>query len=162
LHLLRDTLLATRPKLIVALGNIGLRALMAAARLSLDGVKLPSQAKLERAGLARGRAVAWPAMIPPDDDFSHAIGRKLPTLLWLTHPSAQNMSPYARKETLFHQRMLEARHALRRAVRAELGWTPPKERAPYPATGVYALKEWRELIGPRHEMLSELWREKGV
>jgi hypothetical protein len=36
------------------------------------------------------------------------------------------------------------------------------QRPPYPTTGIYALKEWQELIGPRHELLDALWRQKGV
>lgn len=163
LHLLRATLLAARAKLIVALGNVGLRALIAAARLASAGLALPSQARLEKAGLARGRAVEWPAAIPADADFAREWeGADLPHILWLTHPSAQNMSPYAGKHTLFHARMVDTRAALRQAVRATLGWRLPKERQPYPQTGIYGLKEWRELIGPRHEQLDRLWRAKGV
>lgn len=164
MHLLRDTVLCAHPRLIVALGNVGLRTLIAAARLNDDGVKLPTQARLEKAGLARNRAVPWPETLPPDDEFRDAWDRSepLPFILWLTHPSAQNMSPYARRETLFHARMLDARAALRKAVQDTLGWKLPKQRAPTPANGIYSLKEWRELIGPRHEALDALWREKGV
>ena len=162
LHLLRDTMVAVQPELIVALGNVGLRALIAATRLVADGVKLPTQAKLEKAGLVRGRAVDWPAAVAPDDDFFAARRSALPVLLWLTHPSAQNMSPYAGTKTLFYQRMIEARDALRRAVSGILGWPLPEQRAQYPTAGIYALKEWKELIGPRHQMLELLWREKGV
>ncbi|MGQ0815412.1 MAG: uracil-DNA glycosylase family protein [Gemmatimonadota bacterium] len=147
LHLLRDTVRAAQPKLIVALGNVALRALIATTLLDTDSVKLPSLSKLEKAGFRRGETAEWP---------------ELPPILWLTHPSAQNMSPYARKDTLFHTRMLEARAALRKAVKKQLGWQPPEVRPPYPSDGIYALKEWRELIGPRHEMLDRLWREKGV
>jgi uracil-DNA glycosylase family 4 len=147
LHLLRDTIAATQPKLIVALGNVGLRATIATTQLDQDALKLPSLAKLEKAGFARGQVAHWPG---------------LPPILWLTHPSAQNMSPYARKETLFHTRMVAARSALQTAVRDVLGWKPPKQRAAYPTDGIYALKEWRELVGPRHEQLDALWRQKGV
>ncbi len=72
------------------------------------------------------------------------------------------MSPYAGVHTVFHTRMLESRDALRRAVQEKLGWEVPKQRAPYRAEGIYALKEWVELVGPRHEKLDALWREKGV
>ena len=72
------------------------------------------------------------------------------------------MSPYAGKHTVFHTRMLETRDALRKAVKEVLGWKLPKQRAEYPTTGIYALKEWVELVGPRHEQLDALWREKGV
>lgn len=163
LHLLRDTVLAANAKLIVALGNVGLRALIAAARLHEEGVKLPSQAKLQKAGLARGRASAWPHTLRPDAAFLQEYEMSaLPVLLWLTHPSAQNMSPYARTETLFHSRMLDARAALRNAVHEQLGWPLPAQRPRTPSDGIYAIKEWRELIGPRHEALDELWRQKGV
>jgi hypothetical protein len=72
------------------------------------------------------------------------------------------MSPYARTDTLFYRRMIEARAALQRAAVAILDVRIPKVRPPYPKDGIYALREWRELIGPRHEQLDELWREKGV
>lgn len=147
LHLLRDTIAVTRPKLIVALGNVGLRATVATTLLEKEAAGLPSLARLAKAGFERGRVGHWPG---------------LPPILWLTHPSAQNMSPHARKETLFHTRMLDARDALRSAVREVLGWTPPETRAPYPGDGIYDLKEWRELVGPRHQQLDALWREKGV
>lgn len=164
LHLLRDTVLAVHPQLIVALGNVALRALIASGRLHDAGIRLPSQAKLEKAGLERGVAVAWLHTLLPDNEFMQqwADDSPLPAILWLTHPSAQNMSPFARKETLFHARMLEARAALRATVRDHLGWTLLSRRAPTPADGIYAIKEWRELIGPRHEALDKLWREKGV
>lgn len=163
LHLLRDTMLATRAKLIIALGNVGLRALSAAARLSSDGLRLPSQAKLEKAGLTRGSGIEWPETVSPDDDFVRKWDANgLPHILWLTHPSAQNMSPYAGTHTLFHARMIDTRKALRKAVRAILGWRLPDKRQPHPQTGIYGLKEWRELIAPRHDQLDRLWREKGV
>lgn len=147
LHLLHDTMAAVQPKLIVALGNVGLRCTIASTQLDDGGALLPSLAKLQKAGFARGQVGSWPG---------------LPPILWLTHPSAQNMSPYARKETLFHTRMLDARAALQRAVRAVLGWEPPRTRAPHPDAGIYALPEWQELVEPRHAALDELWREKGV
>jgi len=173
LHVLRDTLVAAGPRLVVALGNVALRALLAAAKLEGDapppgGVRLLPASRVERAGLRRGEAQRWPAAEPPSPD----LGRRwceawgddpLPALLWITHPSAQNMSPHARVETVFHTRMLDARDALRRAGRAVLGREPPAgARAPDPATGIYARPEWRGLVGPRHALLDRLWREKGV
>jgi hypothetical protein len=140
-----------------------LRALIAAARLTRDELKLPSQARLEKAGLTRGHGTRWPEALLPDDDFArdwNADG--LPQILWLTHPSAQNMSPYAGTHTLFHARMIEARMALRKAVRTALGWRLPGKRPALPRTGIYGLKEWRELIGPRHDQLDRLWRAQGV
>lgn len=163
LHLLRDTMLATHAPLIIALGNVGLRALIAAARLSADGLKLPSQAKLEKAGFSRGRVLEWPPAISPDADFARDWNADLlPHILWLTHPSAQNMSPFAGRHTRFHARMIETLAALRNAVQATLGWRLPEQRHPHPPAGIYGLKEWRELIGPRHEQLDRLWRAKGV
>ena len=147
LHLLRDNIAAVQPKLIVALGNVALRSIIATTQLDTAGVKLPSLAKLEKAGFERGKATSY---------------ENLPPILWLTHPSAQNMIPYARTETLFHTRMLDALAALRKAARDVLGSTPPKQRPHAPATGIYALKEWREMVAPRHDMLDALWREKGV
>lgn len=147
LHLLRDTVLVAQPKLIVALGNVALRCLIATTTLDSLAMKLPSIGKLEKAGFARGSVGEWPG---------------LPPIIWLTHPSAQNMSPYAGTHTLFHTRMLEARDALRRAVKKHLGWKLPKQRPQPPTTGIYALREWQQLVGPRHEMLDELWRAKGV
>ncbi len=167
LHLLRDTLLAVGPRLVVALGNVGLRATLAAARLETGPLQLPSVARLQKAGLSRGRAVAWPEAEPPDPGFlalwaESRPDRPLPALLWLTHPSAQNMSPYARVETAFHRRMLEAQDALRRAARECLGLAVPAERPRFPTDGIYALREWIERVGPRHAQLDRLWREKGV
>lgn len=166
LNSLRDTMLASGARMIVALGNVGLRALTASARIEQHGLALPTQRKLEQAGLARHQVSAWPDTVAPDDDFlatwQQYWSRPLPLILWLTHPSAQNMSPYAGTHTVFHTRMLAARDALRTAVRDHLGWQLPSERARYPSDGIYALKEWTELIGPRHEMLDELWRRNGV
>jgi uracil-DNA glycosylase len=166
LHSLRDTVLAGGARMLVALGNVGLRALIAAARLGQHGLMLPTQRKLEQAGLARHQVSEWPDGVAPDDDFlatwQQHWSRPLPLILWLTHPSAQNMSPYAGAHTVFHTRMLAARDALRTAVRDHLGWRLPSERARYPSDGIYALKEWVELVGPRHEMLDALWRRKGI
>jgi hypothetical protein len=114
----------------------------------------------------RYHAIHWPNDVAPDDAFAHEWqtrwSRGLPFVLWLTHPSAQNMSPYAGVRTAFHTRMLETRAALREAVRSKLGWKLPNRRARCPSDGIYALKEWKELVGPRHEQLDKLWREKGV
>ena len=166
LHSLRDTMVVTGPHMIVALGNVGLRALIAAGQLKRAGIALPTQRKLERAGLARYHALDWPDDVAPDDDFVNVWrerwARPLPFLLWLTHPSAQNMSPYAGVHTLFHKRMVETRDALRAAVESRLGWKLPAQRPHYPTAGIYALKEWRELVGPRHSALDQLWRSKGV
>ena len=166
LHSLRDTVLACGPRLIVALGNVGVRALIGAAQLEERGLALPTQRRLEKAGLARHHARAWPIDAAPDPSFESVWqqrwARSLPFILWLTHPSAQNMSPYAGVQTVFHTRMLEARAALLQAVQDTLGWIPPAQRASYPRDGIYALKEWVELVGPRHEKLDALWREKGV
>jgi uracil-DNA glycosylase len=166
LHSLRDTVLACGSRLIVALGNVGLRALCAAARLESEGIALPTQRRLEKAGLARHTPVAWPPDLAPDPGFMTSWQRHwsqpLPVILWLTHPSAQNMSPYAGTHTVFHTRMLAARDALRAAVRDQLGWRLPRQRAGYPSDGIYALPEWIELIAPKHRKLDELWREKGV
>lgn len=146
LHLLRDTVLVAQPKLIVALGNVALRCLTAIPNGDPE-MRPPALGRLEKAGFKRGSVGTWPG---------------LPLILWLTHPSAQNMSPYAGAHTLFHTRMIEARDALRDAVRKQLGWKLPRTRPHPPETGIYALKEWKELVGPRHAMLDELWRAKGV
>ena len=166
LHSLRDTVLACGPRLVMALGNVGLRALIASTQLATSGVALPTQQRLEKAGFTRHQATPWPDAVAPDAPFTEEWTarwtRALPHVLWLTHPSAQNMSPYAGTHTVFHTRMLETRDALQKAVREVLGWKLPKQRAAYPTTGIYALKEWVELVGPRHQKLDALWREKGV
>jgi len=176
LHLLRATLLAARPRLLIALGNVGLRATISAAtgiQPSATGVRMPGLARLRRAGLERNVGAPWPEEFGPDSEFlsdwESDGARPLPRLLWLTHPSAQNMSPYAGVETAFHQRMVEARDALTEAVRTTLDIEPPAERPEVPTAddarrrgGVYALPEWLEAVGPRHAELSALWRHKGV
>ena len=167
-HLLRETLLAVGPRLIVALGNVGLRTTIAAARVAAKRrLTLPGLARLERAGLVRGRAVAWPEGFAPDAEFLEAWqgaweGSPLPRVAWLLHPSAQNMSPYAGVETLFHERMVETVAAVREAVGAIPGRALPGRRPHPPTGGIYDLPEWRESIGPRHAELDRLWREKGV
>jgi len=166
--LLRQTVFATGPRLVVALGNVGLRALVAAV-VDLPGeVRLPSPRVLERHGLRRGDVAAWPPSAASGTDTFTGEWRSLygedplPRILWLTHPSAQNMSPHAGVGTVFHSRMLEARDALRGAVASVLDRPLPSARPPNPETGIYALPEWRERIAPRHASLDRLWREKGV
>ena len=168
LHLLRETLLATAPRVVVALGNVALRSTIAATRLdSKPTLTLPGLKRLEGAGLERGRAVPWPGSFAPDAVFEEAwssvrAGAPLPHVLWLLHPSAQNMSPHAGVDTVFHERMLETSRALQRAMREVLGRETPDPRPAAPSGGIYALPEWRESVGPRHDELDRLWREKGV
>jgi uracil-DNA glycosylase len=169
-HLLRETLLAAAPRLVIALGNVALRSTVAATRLEAKNrLTLPGLARLREAGLERGAARPWPAGFPPDPAFADAWtaarpGATLPHLLWLLHPSAQNMSPYAGRDTVFHSRMTETVAALRSAVRDVLGATlPPADHRPEPPTdGIYALPEWTDAVGPRHAELDRLWRERGV
>lgn len=167
LHLLRDTIVATGPQLVVAFGTVALRSIVAAVRLEGEPYRLPTLRKLEKAGLVRGTAIPWPEAEAPGETFLSAwqeawADAPVPHILWLTHPSAQNMSPFAGTHTSFFSRMIEARDALRRATCEVLGWTPPTVRPPNPDDGIYALPEWRERIAPRHERLDGLWREKGV
>lgn len=171
IDLLRDTLVATGARLIVVFGNVALRTTAGALTLEDEtgsGVRrLPSLNRLRGLGAERGRAWEWADALEPSASFRNAWADAwrddpLPALLWIAHPSAQNMSPYAGTETSFHRRMLETRDALRAAYAEVLGRTPPGERAFNPETGIYALPEWRERIGPRHERLDRLWREKGV
>ena len=101
LHALRDTLVAAGARLVVALGNVALRATLAAAQLEGEaapprGTRLLSAGRVERAGLRRGQAAPWPAAEPPSPDvrrrWREAWGADpFPSLLWITHPSAQNM-----------------------------------------------------------------------
>jgi uracil-DNA glycosylase len=170
LHLLRATVLASGPVLLVALGNVALRALVAALRLEGSDVPpgpLPSLDRVRRAGIERGRVAEWPAALSLPAAFGRAwrsAWHESPRLhvLLLTHPSAQNMSPFAGRETLFHTRMLAARAALRTAAATLLGWQLPAHRPEPSAVGIYELPEWRDLIGPRHRQLDRLWREQGV
>lgn len=170
-HLLRETLLATAPRTVVALGNIGLRTTVAAARLrEKKRLTLPGLKRLEAAGLERGRVVAWPGAFEPDPEFRAAWAearpdglRHPPRLLWLLHPSAQNMSPHAGVDTVFHTRMLETLDAVRAAGVELFGSVPDPDARPHPPSdGVYGLPEWQDAIGPRHRELDELWRGKGV
>jgi hypothetical protein len=152
--------------LLVALGNVALRVVFAAARLAQSS-RLPSQKQLESIGFARGLWTRWPTQWPTDSQFLEAWQAawnvaEFPTVVWLTHPSAQNMSPYAGRDTVFHSRMRDARTALRKAAREVLGWTLPARRPDPPADGIYALPEWKELIAPRNAMLDRLWRVKGI
>jgi uracil-DNA glycosylase family 4 len=166
LQVVRDTILAVQPRLLIALGNVALRVCFAALRLAGVTGRLPSLEQLQSIGLARNHALPWPAEMPTDDQFRAAWDEiaqtPLPHVLWLTHPSAQNMSPYARRETLFHTRMLEARDALQEAAREVLGYNISKHPRVTPSTGIYDLPEWRELIAPRHHELVRLWHEKGL
>lgn len=173
LHLLRDTVLACGPALLVALGNVAVRALVAALQLppgeaaGASPVRLPALARLQRAGIVRNVLTSWPDQLAWTDWFARQwqTAWKQPPelrLLLLTHPSAQNMSPFARSDTLFHTRMLEARSALREAVTSLFGWRLPAVRPKLPEHGIYALPEWRRLIAPRHHQLDLLWREHGI
>ncbi len=166
LHIVRDTILAAGPRLLVALGNVALRVSFAATRIA-HSVRLPSQKQLQSLGLVRSQWTPWPNEWQPDDAFLAAWRQAwpradLPAVLWLTHPSAQNMSPYAGPETVFHSRMRDARDALRDAAQSVLGWDPPRLRPAAPDHGIYALPEWRELIAARNDELDRLWRAKGI
>lgn len=168
-HLLRDTLIAVGPRLLVALGNVGARASFAALALADDATpRLPTLQRLERMGLRRGEPFPIAAASACFDDAFRVAWRDAwheePSfdVLLITHPSGQNMSPFARPETAFHLRMIDARDALRSAVAARLGTALPDERPPLPDVGIYALPEWRERIGPHHARLDALWRMKGV
>ncbi|MGH7551735.1 MAG: uracil-DNA glycosylase family protein, partial [Longimicrobiales bacterium] len=167
LVLLRDTLLATGPALIVALGNVALRAVCAAARVDESVTRLPSLQRLRSGGFDRGMLRTLTDLCTPQREFADRWteawdSADLPDVLWITHPSGQNMSPYAGVGTLFHTRMIEALAALRFAVQSSLNWDVPVVRPAPPGTGIYALPEWRERIGPHHERLDALWRANGI
>jgi uracil-DNA glycosylase len=168
LHVVRETLLAAGPRLVACLGNIGLRSAVAGARLeSLGKIALPGLERLRAAGLARGAAIPWPRPFSPDPAFERTWAARwgsapLPHLLWLLHPSAQNMSPYAAAGTVFHARMVETVSALRAAVADVLDLPLPAARPSPPEDGIYALPEWRAAVGPRHAHLDRLWRDRGV
>jgi uracil-DNA glycosylase family 4 len=166
IHLVRDTIIAVGASLIVALGNVGLRSVVAAAAIGI-GLRLPGISRLQARGAVRGRLSTFDSLASADDHFRTAWqsawgDMPFPHVLWLTHPSAQNMSPFARRDTLFHQRLLEARDALRGAVHTRLNKELPRERPPLPDTGIYALPEWRERIAPRLARFDALWRAQGV
>jgi uracil-DNA glycosylase len=176
--LLRDTVIAVGPSLIVALGNVALRTLFAAlTRTDPNPVgdpasvpaplRLPTPARLAGHGFVRGRAVAWPVSAALDDRFREewrTAWQEDPSfcVLPLLHPSAQNMSPFAGAHTVFHGRMLETRDALLQAARTVLGVTPPVPRPRTPSSGIYALPEYRDRVAERHLRYDELWRLKGV
>jgi uracil-DNA glycosylase len=167
--LLRDTVIAAGPSLVVALGNVALRTLAAAlTRESGSGVRLPGQGRLAAAGFARNTPTRWPrAALPMAVDLRDAWadawgGEPDFHVLPLLHPSAQNMSPFAGVHTAFHQRMLRTRDALAGAVRNVLGWELPRQRPDAPRDGVYDLPEWRERIAPAHARYDALWRRHGV
>lgn len=169
IRLLRDTMVAAGPALVVALGNVALRSVVAAGRRDDDSglLRLPGLARLRRAGMERGVAVEWPAGEAPTESFVHdwrtAWGASpLPRILWLLHPSAQNMSPYAGAETAFHGRMVETKDALRTAARSVLGRALPEQRPEPPHDGIYALPEWRDRIAARHAEMDALWRANGI
>ncbi|MEJ2679799.1 MAG: hypothetical protein P8174_12125 [Gemmatimonadota bacterium] len=168
IRLLRDSILAAGPALVVALGNVALRSVVAAGQRNEEdrALRLPGLARLRKAGLERAVPAVWPDREAPDASFLRAWqaawNAPLPRLLWLLHPSAQNMSPYAGQGTAFHSRMVETRDALRRGVHDVVGTPLPVTRPPPPLTGIYALPEWRDRIGPRHAELDALWREKGI
>lgn len=175
---LRATLLASGSRLVVALGNVALKACVAAAARDdpKRPVRLPGMARLEAAGFRRGAPRPWPdgddGRVPPvsrgfRDAWERAWDADLPGLLWLMHPSAQNMSPHAGPETAFHRRMVATRAALIDAARAlGLGGAPRRGARAGTRAGagrsVYDTVEWTERVGPRHEPLVELWRRKGV
>jgi uracil-DNA glycosylase len=176
--LLRDTVIATGPTLIVALGNVALRTLIAALTRPYENavgeppesaapLRLPGTARLTAAGVERGCARPWPATIPLDSGFRATWqaawgGGPSFRVLPLLHPSAQNMSPFAGETTQFHRRMLETRAALVEAVRDVLNRHAPCPRPAPTTTGIYALPEWRGRIADRHARYDGLWREKGV
>jgi uracil-DNA glycosylase len=162
---LRDTLVACGSALVIALGNLAMRAVVPAVSGAVP-VRLASITALHRAGFTRNRPARLDSA-PVDVQFIEAWraawpGTALPWILWTTHPSAQNMSPFARSETAFYARMLETRAALRNAVRLRFGWSPPGRRPAIPQTGIYGLPEWRERIAPRLAEMDRLWRSKGV
>ena len=168
IELLRDTIVATGPGLIVTLGHVGLRATAAALTRDVTKPTLPTICKLERAGIERGKLSAWPPEPALSTSFVHAWreawGEQQPSLwvLPIMHPSGQNMSPYPRRETAFHTRMVDARNALRDAVSARFGWRPPADRARPDDRGIYQLPEWRTRVAARHEELDALWRAHGI
>jgi uracil-DNA glycosylase len=167
LFLLRDTLLATGPALIIALGNVALRAVCAAVHFHESVTRLPSLQRLRSGGFDRGMLRSLTDLCTPHREFVDRWteawdSAPLPYVLWITHPSGQNMSPYARVGTLFHTRMIEALTALKLAVQSSLNWDVPVVRPAPPDTGIYALPEWRERIGPHHARLDALWRANGI
>jgi hypothetical protein len=179
--LLRDTIIAAGPQLIIALGNTGLRVAVAAITRSWNAdvgspagadappmLRLRSAASVGAAGIVRGVVTDWPSgTLPPATGFMNAWrdawnDAPLPCILQVLHPSAQNMSPFAGEATVFHARMIETRDAVRLAARHVFGRRTPRRRPAAPVTGIYALPEWRELVAPVHARYDILWRSKGV
>jgi uracil-DNA glycosylase len=181
--LLRDTIIAAGPTLIVALGNVALRVLAAAVTRPINAPvgqpgngadgrggpgRMPGLKRLVDAGMQRGMVAEWPAQaLPLAEGFSSTwrdswgvcpAFRVLPLL----HPSAQNMSPFAGEHTVFHQRMISTRDALRAAIRNVFGRSPPEPRPRPPTQGIYALPEWQDLVAPALQRYDELWRQRGV
>lgn len=177
--LLRDTIIATGPSLIVALGNVALRSIAAALTREYDvpvgdpvdlhaPPRLPSLKRLADAGLVRDHAIEWPDDQQPVSQSFRAgwqAAWRAPlklSVIQLLHPSAQNMSAYAGTTTLFHTRMLDTLAALGRAAHDVLGLDGPARRPGPPKDGIYALPEWRERIAERQARYDELWRQRGV
>jgi len=164
---LRETIVATGARLIVALGNVAARVIASAWLEPADSGRLTGPTRIGRSNWKRQRTAPLTSLGPPSDrlleDWRAAWDSEPdPRALWLTHPSAQNMSPHAGVDTLFHARMIEALVVLRSAVRGVLGRKLPDTRPPLPRTGIYALPEWRDRIAARAAMLDGLWREKNV
>ncbi len=106
-------------------------------------------------------------LAPPDRELEHAWRRAwreppAPRALWLVHPSAQNMSPYAGTHTAFHARMREAHDVLRMAVQKTSRLDTAGAARGATRDGNLALPERKELVQPRNELLDALWREKGI
>ena len=176
--LLRDTVIATGPTLIVALGNVGLRTLIGALTrrydapvgeppVSADPLRLPGTARIAAAGIERGTVSPWPKGFPLDEGFRAAWCEAWGDqpgfdILPVLHPSAQNMSPFAGAHTQFHLRMRDTRAALIEGIRGVLGSEAPDPRPRPPSTGIYALPEWKERVAERHARYDDLWREKGI
>jgi hypothetical protein len=158
-----------------------MRATLAAAALDENAPlrRLPSLARVQAAGIHRGVPTEWPEAHTPSDAFMakwarYWPGGALPRLLLCWHPSAQNMSPFASAETVFHGRMIETRNALRSACAAldpRLAWAGHRAAdhssisspsAGPVRDGVYALPEWTGLIAPYHDRLITLWHERGI
>jgi uracil-DNA glycosylase len=168
---LRATILACGATLVVALGNVALRSALAAASDRTGGpLRLPGLGRIEADGLRRGVARPWPdadgGALAAGEDFRAAWRQAwgptpLPHLLWLLHPSAQNMNPHAGPGTSFHRRMVDTRTALVR-VASELGIGDGGRPGTGRARSVYETAEWIERVGPRHDPLVALWRRKGL
>jgi uracil-DNA glycosylase len=170
---LRATVLASGATLVVALGNVALRACIAASARERSGgpLRLPGLARIEAQGFRRGVARRWPEGAGREPGAARAFrddwarcwpGAALPLLLWLLHPSAQNMSPHAGRRTHFHRRMVDTRAALVRAAGAAGIGPAPRPTRPTAGRSVYGTPEWTERVAPRHAPLVELWRRKGL